>query len=252
MNEHLMNILRDATQKIETFQNHMKNFEQHPMVLVTDVFTDNDILLPLLIQRYGDDVLLEMQQYWYQFFLPAFQQYLGVDGITLLYDPTIYPAHIQICMEEEIIAYVDIVGHRFERTEPAEVTEIRNRIHQINQEIKELEKTLQEIEPATKNILYLGGANPFKLLDISVRKNKYKSQLTQEIRQINGQFMELEQEKIQLRAALEAVERNNVERDYVLDRIERQIRKLPGYDIPNGEEYHEIEEIEGLERRYAE
>lgn len=244
-------ILRESELKIQSFQEQMKRFEKDPMILVNEVFTDNDLLLPILIQRYGNDVLLDVQEYWYRFFLPKFKQYLGVEEISLFYDPTIYPAPIQIYLGEEVIAYLDIVGHQYQRAEIMEVLQAQERIFQIKEELKTLEEELHKKEPAMQNILYLGGANPIKLLDISIRQKKYKKDVTEEVRSLNDQYLELDRERIHLESLIKQMRRNHVEREYLLNRIEKRIQLLPGYSHFAGEVDDELEEIEGLERGFT-
>jgi hypothetical protein len=228
--EFLERILDDTELRLENYKRQMKEFEKDPMILVKEVFADGDVLLPLLVQRYGEDVLLDIQDYWFTHFLPAFKRYLGVDGITLAYDRTIYPAPIQIVYREEPMALVEIVTHQYERLEPENVMRMKEEIARLEERIAEIEKELGKWDPALKNPLVLGGANPFKLMDIQIRKKKYKAKVLKEVGQLQDELFECDRERLRLKSALENERRLNVDRELRLERIERKLMRLPGFD----------------------
>lgn len=249
----LSQILRESRNKIEEFESHFEHFEKDPMILVKEVFQDHDLLLPILIQRYGDETLLQMQEYWYDLLFPKFKEYLGVDKIRFSYDKTIYPSPIYIHLDEDLIAVLDIVTHRFDKLELSIIADAKGRIKEIEKELKEVEATLKEKEPALKNPLVLGGANPIKLLDISIRNKKYKKEIRRDVYELQEYFFELEKEKIRINSSIEQVKQSNLEREYVLDKIERRIRKLPGYSSTNKKisRLDELKEMEELERGFS-
>lgn len=254
MKNTLQQVLRESQNKIQTFEEQVKRFEHDPMILIKEMFVSQDLLLPILIQRYGDDVLLKAQEYWYSRFFPRFKGYLGVEEITFSYDKTIYPAPINIHLGEEVIAVLDIVSHQFETVELSLVVEAKQRIEEIKQKLEEVEAALKEIEPALQNPLVLGGANPVKLLDISIRQKKYKKEIRQNVHFLQEQFFELDRERIRLESSIEQLKHVNLEREYILERIEKRIRKLPGYSPTNEESFanlEDLEEIEGLERGFS-
>ncbi len=251
MRDLLHQILRESELKIQTFQDQVSRFEKDPMILVQEMFVNQDLLLPILIQRYGDESLLEIQAYWYRHFLPEFKHYLGVEEISLSFDEAIYPAPIKIHLGEEIIALVDIVNHQFERMELALVLDAKARIEQIKQKLKEVEEELQKKEPALKNPLVLGGANPVKLLDISIRQKKYKKEIRQDVHSLQEYFFELDKERLRLESSIEQLQRVNVGREYILDRVEKRIRQLPGFSGTQHVDFDNLEEIEGVERGFS-
>lgn len=254
MKDTLQQVLRESQNKIQKFEEQIKRFEDDPMILVTEMFADNDLLLPILIQRYGDEVLLQAQEYWYNLFFPKFKNYLGVDEISFSYDQTVYPAPINIHLGEDVIAILDIVSHQFEPVELVLVVEAKERIKEISKELEEIENKLKEKEPALKNPLVLGGANPIKLLDISIRQKKYKKDIRDDVHALQEQFFELDRERIKLQSSIEQMKHVNLEREYILERIERRIRKLPGYIEVSEESFNSLEdfeEIEGLERGFS-
>ena len=230
MKEFLQRILEDTELRLETYRKQMREFEKDPMILVKEVFADGDLLLPLLVQRYGDEVLLDIQEYWFDHFLPAFKRYLGVDGITFTYDRTVFPAPIQMVYREEPLALVEIVSHRYERLDPENVARIKKEIGRLEERITEIEHELEKWDPALKNPLVLGGANPFKLMDIQLRKKKYKAQILTEVGRLQDELFECDRERIRLKNALENERRMNADRELCLERIERQLMRLPGFE----------------------
>lgn len=225
----LQEILYDTELRVKEFQEKMTEFENNPMLLLTEVFVNDDILLPMLIQRYGDQTLLDTQEYWYSMLFPKLIQYFGVENIRLAFDPSIYPAPIQIFWGEDLVAYLDIIGHQFERTEPEEIIEIRQRLVDIQTELQVVENELKEKEPALENVFVLGGANIIKLLDISFRQKKYKKEVRESVRELQDYYFELDRERIRLEQTIENLRKNSIEREYVIDRIEQRILQLPGY-----------------------
>lgn len=225
----LQEILYDTELRVKEFQEKMTEFENNPMLLLTEVFVNDDILLPMLIQRYGDQTLLDTQEYWYSMLFPKLIQYFGVENIRLAFDPSIYPAPIQIFWGEDLVAYLDIIGHQFERTEPEEIIEIRQRLVEIQTELQVVENELKEKEPALENVFVLGGANIIKLLDISFRQKKYKKEVRESVRELQDYYFELDRERIRLEQTIENLRKNSIEREYVIDRIEQRILQLPGY-----------------------
>lgn len=225
----LQEILYDTELRVKEFQEKMTEFENNPMILLTEIFVNDDILLPMLIQRYGDQTLLDTQEYWYSMLFPKLIQYFGVENIRLAFDPSIYPAPIQIFWSEDLVAYLDIIGHQFERTEPEEIIEIRQRLVEIQTELQVVENELKEKEPALENVFVLGGANIIKLLDISFRQKKYKKEVRESVRELQDYYFELDRERIRLEQTIENLRKNSIEREYVIDRIEQRILQLPGY-----------------------
>lgn len=230
MNGSLQKILYDTETKIGEYRKKMAEFEKNPMILVTDIFKEHDLLLPILMQLHGDEVLLEMQEYWFYHFLPAFQTYLGVEGIWLDFDPTIYPAPIQIYDGEDLIALLEIVTHQYQRKEPQQIVEIRNEIERLQRQRKDLEQELLQWEPALKNPLVLGGANIFKLTDIAFRTEKYSRYVRNQVSRLQNELLDYDRQITQLKVMMEEEQRLNVERELKLERIERRIMQLPGYN----------------------
>lgn len=250
MNDLIHQVLGETKFKIESFQKQMNEFEKNPMVLLTEVFTTNDLFLPILIQRYGDDVLLEVQRNWFDRLFPVLKEFLGVPNLYLSYDETIYPAPIEIYIQEDLIALLEITSHHFERIEVPEIVELKERLNSIESEILDNEEQLKEQEPALKNPLVLGGANVIKLMDISIRKKKYRKETLDHVQMLQDHFFELQQEKVRVKSRIDQLNKLNSEREYAIDRIKNRIMNLPGYvdqvleytpELNDDEEYENIE-----------
>lgn len=253
MNQLLSQILRESELKIQTFQEQMSRFEQDPMILVNELYVNQDVLLPFLIQRYGDEALLEIQTYWYQFFLPKFKHFIGVEEVSYYYDQTVYPAPLQVYFGEEVIAQIDLFNHQFDRFEQEAILQQKARIDEIEKMLKQIQDELERKEPALQNPLVLGGANVIKLFDISIRQKKYKQEVRDEVHMLQEDFFELEKERLRIQSSIEHMKRINIEREYILDRIDQRISKLPGYisSIENSNSTDDIENTKTLERGFS-
>ena len=49
MKNTLHQVLRESQSKIQTFEEQVKRFEHDPMILIKEMFVDQDFLLPILI-----------------------------------------------------------------------------------------------------------------------------------------------------------------------------------------------------------
>lgn len=229
MNDLLDQVLRDSELRIQRLQEKMEAFKKDPMILVTDIFASDDLFLPRLIQDYGDDALLDIQEYWYGSFIPKFREYLGVDDVFLSYNKEIYPAPLNIHLSEELVAVIDIVSHQFEQFEEEAVLREKEELHKINQDIVLVKTELEEKERAVMNPFLLGGSNVVKLAAISFRQNKYKKLAGAEVRELQEYLFELERDRLRTESNVEQIKRMNIEREYALERIVNRIATLPGY-----------------------
>lgn len=244
MIEFLQFILEDSEKKIKKYRHNLEEFEKDPMVLMKGIFTGEDMLLPLIVQQYSEEILLEMQMYLYNHFLPAFRDYLDVEGIVLTYDEKIFPAPIQIDYREEPLALINIVTKEYEALETLSVVQMQREVKELEQLIKETEQELENWDPALKNPLVLGGANPIKLLDITLRRKKYKAMIRSQIAILQNDLFDFDQRRLHLLNAIEAERRENIDRALCLERIEYKLKFLPGFEHLKEREEHMQEDEE--------
>lgn len=243
MNKLLEDIFYRLKRENEQLEEKMQRFEKEPMILIREIFTNNDDFYIYLIQRYGEENQLEIQLYWYQYLLPELKTYFGIQDIYFHYNNSIFPSPIDIYLGEEPIAFLDIYNHQFEKYEIPEIIELKNKLEEIQNDLITVQKNLEEKEPALANPFVLGGANPFKLLDITIRQKKYKSDIRDEVHELQEYFFELEQERIRIQSKIQQIKQLNVVRENIIYQIAQRLNTLPGYHINliDDEEFVEME-----------
>lgn len=237
MNGHIQKATQNMIEKMWRYQDIMNRFEEEPLILLTELFKEEDYTLPSLIQLSGDEALLEVQTYWFQHLFPALRQYIGLEGVTFSYNSSLFPSPIHIHLGEDEVALLEIISHTFQRVEPKEMTEKKQKLAEIKEMLVAIQEELEQKEPALKNPLVLGGGNVVKLMDIAIRNKKYKKETLQAVQKIQNDFFELDRERIHLESQIQQMKERFAQRDYLIDKVEQRIRQLPGYQaVPFFEE----------------
>ena len=243
MVDFLQFILKDSEEKIKRYRGVLEAFERDPMILATEIFTGDDFLLPLVVQQYGEELLLEMQTYFYTRFLPVFQDYLGADGVVLSYDETVFPSPIRMDYREEPLALVNIVTKEFKTLETERIVQLKEEVRRLEELIEQTENELERWDSALKNPLVLGGANPLKLMDIAIRKETYRARIRSQIAILQDDLFDYDQRRIRILDAIDAERRENYDRELLLEKIEYKLRLLPGFQYLKNREESEEERL---------
>lgn len=231
MNGLITEILKESQIQITQFQKQMDRFETEPMILLTDIYKNNDVFLPFLIERYGTDVLLNVQEYWYKHFLPVLKNHIGVHELSFSYDKESYPAPINFHYKEEIIGVFNLITKEYYENESQEVIEYRERLNDLNEETERLNIELNEKLLLSENPLMLAGANVLKIVDISLRQKKYVKKINKELFSLNDEILELDKERVEVQVYLDNLEKNNIEKEYIKGKIAQRINSLSGFKI---------------------
>lgn len=83
------------------------------------------------------------------------------------------------------IAVIDVFNKDIVLLENEKASRINNEIESLNMEIEDLNKREMDLCLAKKNPLYLADGDPIKVLKISTMKNKYQSQIKDDIEKVN-------------------------------------------------------------------
>lgn len=238
----LAQILRETANQVQVYQEQMDHFEKEPMMLLTEIFQGKNRFLPVLIHQYGDEALLDIQQYWFQHLFPHLRRYIGLEVIGIHYDQTTFPATIEFYIGEDAVAGMNYVEQLFQQYENPQIVEMKQKLVELEREKEQLQEEMEKKAPAVQNPLVLGGANVIKLADIAMRNKKYKKKAVEQVHSIQRDLLDVEQEIIGLRAEIENHAFLHVEREYTIERLEQRIRQLPGYQIIK--EVSELEETD--------
>ena len=248
-------------ERYQLINNYLKESVNDPTVLLKENIFTNEVDLAFTMQNilllFGEEGLEE------------FQSSFSNKVINVIKDKIPYnEVHFNVNIDENGYYYIvlsTVIGERVYPliylnhylkyiyiAENEEVTKILNEIKLIEDEIRNLENYLEQLELSKDNPIHLAGDNSIKMMDMLIRKKKYKEDISQEtfktIDTINQYNNEIAKYKASLSEMDIDITRCSILSDKYIDRLSKYFGyKLIKTDIVEEEinvEYKSYDELD--------
>lgn len=248
-------------ERYQLINNYLKESVNDPTVLLKENIFTNEVDLAFTMQNilllFGEEGLEE------------FQSSFSNKVIKVIKDKIPYnEVHFNVNIDENGYYYIvlsTVIGERVYPliylnhylkyiyiAENEEVTKILNEIKLIEDEIRNLENYLEQLELSKDNPIHLAGDNSIKMMDMLIRKKKYKEDISQEtfktIDTINQYNNEIAKYKASLSEMDIDITRCSILSDKYIDRLSKYFGyKLIKTDIVEEEinvEYKSYDELD--------
>lgn len=248
-------------ERYQLINNYLKESVNDPTVLLKENIFTNEVDLAFTMQNilllFGEEGLEE------------FQSSFSNKVIKVIKDKIPYnEVHFNVNIDENNYYYIvlsTVIGERVYPliylnhylkyiyiAENEEVTKILNEIKLIEDEIRNLENYLEQLELSKDNPIHLAGDNSIKMMDMLIRKKKYKEDISQEtfktIDTINQYNNEIAKYKASLSEMDIDITRCSILSDKYIDRLSKYFGyKLIKTDIVEEEinvEYKSYDELD--------
>lgn len=218
-------ILNRHAQKWEDISLQIEQFEDSPMLLITEVFKDGDLFLAERLKREGDHVLFQAQDYWMSHLLPVLYSYFDEPEIRLLYDVEQELSPIYIQYQNEVVAQFSIYWRQFETFGIPGMSSILNEKKELIAEQQRLEIMLEEYENVSMNPDLLAEEDTWGYAKAVLRPKKHKAMMLEAIRTTNEELFEIQNRVRSLENQELFAEQSYVEISYCLDKIKRKVSR---------------------------
>lgn len=218
-------ILNRHAQKWEDISLQIEQFEDSPMLLITEVFKDGDLFLAERLKREGDHVLFQAQDYWMSHLLPVLYSYFDEPEIRLLYDVEQELSPIYIQYQNEVVAQFSIYWRQFETFGIPGMSSILNEKKELIAEQQRLETMLEEYENVSMNPDLLAEEDTWGYAKAVLRPKKHKAMMLEAIRTTNEELFEIQNRVRSLENQELFAEQSYVEISYCLDKIKRKVSR---------------------------
>lgn len=228
--------LRRQDNKWQSICSHIEKLPENPMALITEVFYGGDLFLAERLKQEGDNMLLEAQQYWMQYLLPALEIYFAQDEMELKYDASLEMSPIYIFHEEHAVACFSPYWRFFEEYGIPGKEELMNKRTRLVQKAISYEEELEAMYAVSENPSLLAEENTWDYAKALFNPKKHRKKIGEEADELREKLQRIEVKVRRIENQMEQMEKDFLQTSYYLDKIKSRVSKWGDFTFHTPEE----------------
>ena len=225
LTKQIQDVLTKQKQKWEEICEDLKQFEEDPLILITNVFKGGDMFLAERLTQEGVQKLMDAHEYWIQYLLPSLQEYFSVDGVNLKVEEGIALSNIYIEYEGELVAHFSPYWRTFVTYGIPGKESLLSERHKIEEELKHLEEEREAQYLLYENPSILAEEDIVGFTKAILRPKKFKEDMRVLIEETHERIGVAQRKLVSITNELEYKELQYRIVDDCLEKIKRKVSR---------------------------
>lgn len=199
-----------AIHKIDNSISLFSMLEDNPEMILTEIYkegADNFItrIFDSSVELLGEVVEVhDLQDYLYKLLIPYLKETPLLKGKELIYDSEKYPAPLQILLDGNEIAQLNIYSQEIIIFKHPDILKEVEQLSYLEKDFEYNANKIQRFENYSQDIMSYGETT-FEKMKISMNKNKYQKKVKEQLGQLIEASLEFEQTIISQRLRVERI-----------------------------------------------
>lgn len=227
-------------ERYQLINNYLKEAINDPTILLKEDIFMNEIDLEFIMQNilllFGEEGLDEFQSNYTNKIITVLKDKIPYNEVQLninIDENNYYYIALSTVIGDRVypLLYINHYLKYIYIAENEEVNKLLNKIKLIEDEIKNLENYLEQLELSRDNPLHLAGDNSLKMMDMLIRKKKYAEEVSKETFKTMDAINQYNNEISQNNAILSEMDIDRTRCSILVDKYIERLTKYFGYKL---------------------
>lgn len=205
----------------------LKDCDKNAGLIFNELYGENKYLMKTWIEYYSQISLLEFERKIFKKLKEYICEFLFSEyNIEVELMENEFPNDILFKMDKKDILYINLYNKKIKLvTNNKEKEGIINKRTEIENIINEMTEELYDLDLYKKNPIALAGDDPFKTLDVLIRKKTYLKDIDKRCLEIRNNIMVYNKKLVDLDIQYENVEKDFLEIEYMQEILMNRLKK---------------------------